>query len=126
MDELTSEQRDELRSLLLALGDELRETVASLAAGARPVDLDQPIGRLSRMDAIAQQSMARANRDSAKLRLLQVDAALHRIEEDDYGDCGICGEPIGFGRLSVRPEAPLCISCQSEREDRGGRHLSVR
>jgi DnaK suppressor protein len=119
MDELTSEQRDELRSLLLALGDELRETVASLAAGARPVDLDQPIGRLSRMDAIAQQSMARANRDSAKLRLLQVDAALHRIEEDDYGDCGICGEPIGFGRLSVRPEAPLCISCQSEREDRG-------
>jgi DnaK suppressor protein len=106
----------ELRARLEALRDELDALIAGTAEGARPVDLDQPIGRLSRVDAMQQQSMLAANRTAAKRRRQQVDAALRRIEEAEYGDCAICGEPIDARRLEAQPEAPLCVACQGLRE----------
>jgi DnaK suppressor protein len=105
-----------LHARLEALRDELNALLSDTAEAARPVDLDQPIGRLSRVDAMQQQSMLAANRSAAKRRREQVDAALRRIEEAEYGDCAICGEPIDARRLQVQPEAPLCIACQGLRE----------
>lgn len=65
--------------------------------------------------------MNRANREAAQLRLQQVEAALRRIEADEFGECLACGEDVGFGRLKARPEAPLCIGCQNRREGGGTR-----
>lgn len=118
MSELSPEQLVQLRAALVTLAAELRGLLDTSEQGSRPVDLDEPIGRISRMDAIAQQSMAKANRRSSQLRLQQVEAALVRCENGDYGDCLECGEVIGFARLEVRPEAPLCIGCQGRREGR--------
>jgi len=118
MDELTPEELATLRAALDALEADLRAQLSSSAAGAQPVDLAEPIGRLSRMEAIQQQSMTRANRSAAQRRLQQIAAAKQRIDRDAYGDCADCGEGIGFERLTVRPEAPLCIGCQSRREQR--------
>ena len=67
MDELTEEQLDHLRAAIIATQDELRQLLANTADGAKPVDLDEPIGRLSRMDAMQQQGMAKANRSAATL-----------------------------------------------------------
>ena len=86
--------------------------------GARPVGLDQPLGRLSRMDAIQIQQMSQANRRSHETRLLQVQAALAAMDEDNYGYCKRCDDPIGYPRLTVRPEAPFCVSCQEAYESR--------
>jgi len=116
MSELTDKDTQDLRVDLEALLDGLREFVANSAAGSRPVALDEPIGRLSRMDALQQQSMAKANRSAAELRLQRVEAALRRIASDDYGSCLRCEEPVGFKRLKVQPEATLCIGCQSKGE----------
>jgi DnaK suppressor protein len=118
MDELTPAQREELHADLLALAEELRRSLDTSEEGARPVQLSEPIGRISRMDAIQQQSMAKANRQAAQLRLQQVEAALHRVSRHEYGVCLGCEEGVGFGRLKARPEALLCITCQSERENR--------
>ena len=119
MDPLSDEQRTSLRSSLVALERELESVHEASAAAAAPVDLDEPIGRVSRMDAIQQQRMLQANRAAMQLRLQQVRAALRRLEEDEYGVCVSCGEDVGFRRLEARPEAPFCIACQSERERRG-------
>jgi DnaK suppressor protein len=100
------------------LAADLRVQLVSSEEGARPVDLDEPIGRLSRMEAMQQQSMTQANRRAAQLRLQQVEAAKMRVERDEYGECAECGEAVGFKRLVVRPEAPLCIGCQGLRERR--------
>lgn len=105
-----------LREQLLTLRDELDALLASSADGARPVDLDEPIGRLSRVDAMQQQSMLTANRTAAQRRRLQVDSALRRIEEDEYGECVSCGEWIDPRRLAALPESPLCVACQGSRE----------
>jgi DnaK suppressor protein len=116
MTELAPAELETLRQALLALTLELQAQLDTSDAAARPVDLDDPIGRVSRIDAIQQQSMAQANRRGAQLRLQQVRAALERIDEDEYGLCAQCGDPVGFARLKVRPETPFCVGCQSRRE----------
>ncbi len=118
MDDLTSAQRDELQQKLLTLRGELTTLLDFSADSAQTVSLDQPIGRLSRMDALQLQQMAQANRRGHETRLLQVQAALAALENDDYGDCKKCEEPIGYARLNVRPEAPFCIACQEQSETR--------
>jgi DnaK suppressor protein len=115
---LTPAELATLRDALDALEVELREQLAATEDGAKPVDLGEPIGRLSRMEAMQQQSMTQANRSAAQRRLQQVSAAKQRVEREEYGDCAECGEPIGVKRLVVRPEAPLCIGCQGLREKR--------
>ena len=107
-----------LRQALEALQKSLTTQVALAGESAGTVELDQPIGRLTRMDAMQQQSMARANRQAAKLRLRQVDAALARHDAGTYGICLSCGDDIAPGRLRARPETTLCLECQSEREGR--------
>jgi len=98
------------------LRGELQAFLAGSLEASRPVDLAAPIGRLSRMDAMQQQSMTAANRLAAEQRLQRVEAALTRVAGDSYGDCLRCEEPVGFERLEVQPEAALCIACQSARE----------
>ena len=116
MSELTNQQKTELHQALLNLRQELQQLLDDSSDGAQPVSLDEPIGRLSRMDAIQQQSMVQANRRTAQTRLTRVDAALRRYDIDDYGLCVECEEEIGYARLKARPEAPFCIDCQSHRE----------
>lgn len=87
-------------------------------AGARSADerasvqLDQQsVGRLSRMDALQVQAMAKAEQARRERRLQQVRAALARIDDDTYGDCLRCGEPVEDRRLDADPAATLCIGC---------------
>lgn len=119
MDELTQEQLDELRQDLLLLEKEVRILLDQSAESSRPVELDQPIGRLSRVDALQQQHMAQANRRNHEQRLILVANALQAIDRGSYGECRKCEEPVGYPRLKARPESPFCLGCQGESE--GGR-----
>jgi DnaK suppressor protein len=115
MEELTATQRQQLQQELERLRVELEAMLVATREGVRPVDLEQPIGRLSRLDAMQQQQMAQASRSSLEIRLQQVQAALRN---DEYGICKECEEPIGFPRLKARPETPFCRSCQGRLEVR--------
>lgn len=116
--ELTANEAEELHRELLALREELEGSLAGSRDAAKPVDLDEPIGRLSRMDAIAQQKMVQASREGMALRATQVRAALDRFAEGSYGECASCEESVGYARLKARPETPFCIACQARRERR--------
>lgn len=116
-DELTEQQIKELKSELEALRIELETSLNESKSASDPVKLDQQLmGRVSRIDAIQQQNMASANRANQELRLRRINHALKLIEKEDYGFCRQCDEPIGFGRLKIKPEATLCIKCQNEAE----------
>ena len=41
----------------------------------------------------------------------RVERALSKLQEDSYGTCDNCGEPIAAGRLRAAPESALCIDC---------------
>jgi DnaK suppressor protein len=118
MDELSGEQVEELRGRLADLVAELERGLRESASSAKPVVLDQSsVGRLSRMDAIQQQAMAKATRKKAELRLAQCKRALSAFDRDEYGLCRKCEEPIGYRRLAAKPEAPFCVECQRGLQD---------
>jgi DnaK suppressor protein len=119
MSMLDADELEARRRALVKLREELTALVIGAAEGARPVDLDEPIGRISRVDAMQQQKMLVANRQAAQQRRRQVEAALDRIDLGENGECQSCGEEIEPRRLAAQPEAPLCLDCQSRREKRG-------
>ena len=115
-EDLAESQLAELRALLETARAEVEQGVAASSEEARPVDLGLSIGRLTRMDALQQQHMAMARRQRTTVRLQQIRSALARLDAGTYGDCVVCGEPIGHARLRARPESPTCRDCQSSRD----------
>jgi len=51
-------------------------------------------------------------------QLSMVRQALTKFDDLSYGLCDNCGEQIGYSRLNARPEARLCIRCQTRTEQR--------
>ncbi len=116
MEPLTEKQTKELQEQLEVRRAELEQLLAS-DDDTLAVELDQSRqGRLSRMDAMQQQAMAVAKRETYRQQLRQIIRALNRMAEDDYGFCQRCDEPIPMARLNIRPEAELCLKCQAARD----------
>ena len=117
MDSLNVEQIASLRATLEQLLTDLRKQVALASPATSTVVLNQSkVGRLSRMDALQQQHMANSTLQQAKKRLTLVQKALGKMSKEDYGYCERCDEVIAFARLQARPEAQLCLKCQSQQE----------
>jgi DnaK suppressor protein len=57
-----------------------------------------------------------AGHHAAEMQVLR--HALAKFEDGSYGLCEMCGQPIGESRLLARPEARLCIACQTRAERR--------
>ena len=60
-----------------------------------------------------------ALRRQAEHRLARVDRALGKFDDQTYGYCESCGEPIDFARLKALPDARFCLNCQRKREVSG-------
>tara|TARA_R110002073_G_scaffold100385_1_gene228626 strand:+ start:411 stop:722 length:312 start_codon:yes stop_codon:yes gene_type:complete len=93
----------------------LEQQLQDGAAATDVVVLDQStVGRVSRVDAMQQQSMAVSTLASAQASLREVITALRHIDEERYGYCSNCDEPIEFKRLRVQPQASHCLNCQDQ------------
>jgi DnaK suppressor protein len=106
-----------------AYADRLRERESTIQSQLRsndgasaPVQLDQEIGRLTRMDALQQQQMALHARRRLEIQLSQVRGALVRVNKGEFGLCALCKQDIPPQRLELTPEAPFCIACQEKIE----------
>jgi DnaK suppressor protein len=98
------ERRQELVALIEGHGED-----------GKPVALDQTrVGRLSRMDALQNQAMAKETERRRQQQLVDIDRALRRLAEGTYGECVDCGEPIAEKRLALDPSTPLCIECADQ------------
>ena len=54
--------------------------------------------------------------DRDRETLAKINEAILRLDDDEYGFCDSCGEPIGIGRLKAMPMAAMCIDCKEEEE----------
>jgi DnaK suppressor protein len=52
----------------------------------------------------------------ASQTLIQVQDALHRIEDGAYGKCIACGRQIEAARLEAIPWAPFCLDDQEKQD----------
>jgi DnaK suppressor protein len=105
-----------LREALFKRREELEYVLALSKDGGAPVDLGEPIGRLSRMDAMQQQKMVQAGRQGQEAELRRVALALADMDSGDYGYCRQCDEAITLPRLRIRPDTRICVPCQERRE----------
>ena len=103
---------NEARQLLLDLLNEIQAAERLDEEARSPVTLDQEsVGRLSRIDAMQLQAMALASQRRRLQLKSQIEAALRRLNENEFGYCIKCGEEITELRLRNSPATPFCIDC---------------
>lgn len=101
-----------IRQALEAERHDLLADSETTAENRKPVELDQQsVGRLSRMDAMQTQAMAKAVEQQRQSRRRQVDTALARLNDGDYGYCAGCDGKIPVKRLQIDPAITLCVKC---------------
>lgn len=101
-------------SLIRKLLDQIEDENRLGQDGQAIVNLDQQsVGRLSRMDALQNQAMAKAQQIRRDQHATQLRAALQRMDQGEYGYCIDCGADIATKRLELDPAALKCISCAS-------------
>ena len=109
---LSETDLESLKAALLAEREALAAARAGTAGDRAPVELDQQsVGRLSRMDAMQMQAMAKAQETRRRARGTLIEAALRRLGEGEYGYCTRCGEDIPLARLKIDPASPRCVDC---------------
>jgi RNA polymerase-binding transcription factor DksA len=85
-----------------SISDELGE----LAEGGTDNHLGDTAG------AVFDRSLDEGLEEGARDTLVEIDAALQRIEDGTYGICEVCGKPIAPARLMAIPWTRLCIDDQ--------------
>lgn len=79
----------------------------------KPISPSGAIGRVSRMDAINNKSVNEASLRQAEIKLGNLNRVLSKINDDDFGVCLKCKQPIPIGRIMIRPESLFCVNCAS-------------
>jgi DnaK suppressor protein len=114
----TKSVRAELESDLARLRGELdqsaRELQDLLRDGVDGAGNDQADVGSKGLERDAEMSLAANQREL----LQQTEKALDRLDKGSYGQCEVCGEPIGKMRLIAFPRATLCMTCKQREERR--------
>ena len=122
MNELDQVQKDSLQATLeqrkAALLSQLASEAAATLASSAPEIETSPADNAS--VRTLNELVAEAGEHKTK-QLRLVKYALAKFAEGSYGICETCGEAIGLSRLNARPEARLCIACQTRMEQAGRR-----
>jgi DnaK suppressor protein len=112
---MTPEDRQELKKRMQEKILELESHIKSLRESSRPVEPDNAIGRITRMDAISAKGISESSLRSAEDESARLQVALKRIGSEDFGVCADCGEDIPIGRLMLLPASMMCVDCAGNR-----------
>lgn len=107
------EKKDDIRKEIEKRIKEAEESIETLRSQTAPVPPSVAIGRLTRMDAIQQKSMAESNLKSAEKLIFNLKLALSKLNEPEFGVCVICSSSIPVERILAIPETRVCVKCAS-------------
>jgi DnaK suppressor protein len=112
-----------MKDILLEERERLVAEVVALAKRERDVSVNQRIddGGTGGDSAdvateLFEQELALGLAQHVRSRLSDLDDALTRIENGEYGLCADCGEAINPERLRALPQARRCVGCQQQQE----------
>lgn len=88
-----------------------RVMVAKYRDLTKPIAPENAIGRVSRMDAINNKSVNEAALRKAETKLKNLEIALSKIDDSDFGICIRCKNEIPLGRILLMPHAVTCVHC---------------
>ena len=111
------EKMDEMKEILLKMKEEtLHEIRKSLKSGS-DITTGEPSGDIydqASSERDRELGLLLGDREREKLR--NIDEALLKAEEGEYGICEECEEEIPLGRLKVMPFARYCVKCKADIE----------
>lgn len=107
----------EIREILVKLKDDtLREISKALKSGS-DTSVGGPTGDIyDQASSERDRELGLLLGDREREKLHQIDEALLRMEEGEYGVCEECEEDIPIGRLKAMPFARHCVRCKADLE----------
>lgn len=108
---MNDEERNTLKSSIERKIKKLSREINELKEFTKPVAPENAIGRLSRMEAINNKSIAEASLRNCEGKLKKLKKALQDIDQKDFGHCIKCKNEIPFMRLKLMPESSFCVKC---------------
>lgn len=100
--EMLIKMRDRLTGQITALSDDSLKYIDDSSSEDRTDDFDREFAL----------NLVSSEQDS----VFEIDSALRRIKEGNYGSCDFCGCAIEKARLQALPFARMCVKCQSASE----------
>jgi YteA family regulatory protein len=102
--DIKNEREESLKDDHIGLGESIRDNTSELSS------YDNHPGDLGTETFEAEKNFSFRNND--KFIIAEVDEALRKIKNGNYGLCERCGKEIAEERLDFIPYARLCISCE--------------
>lgn len=121
---LSQEQQAKLKQSLLNEKKRLQKKLLDNNHYGLETGMNDSIGELSGYDnhpadvgtELFERGKDIALNEESEIQLEEVEMALVRMEEGQYGRCVVCGEEIPYERLEAVPETAYCIDHQREQD----------
>ena len=105
---MSVKQKNEFRKVLESKRDEL----VSSTGDREEILIEHAAEEFDRLQQQLNREVAIRNLDRGSMLLKQVQAALARMDDETFGICLRCDEPIPERRLRAVPWAAYCVACQ--------------
>ncbi|MCX6357896.1 MAG: TraR/DksA C4-type zinc finger protein [Candidatus Aureabacteria bacterium] len=115
---------DKLRQKLVSLREKTLGEIRSLEQGSLSTSPKEQSGDLSGYSIHLADAASDTYDREFNLNLVSreqstlndIDSALAKIENGEYGSCEQCDQPIGESRLNAVPYARFCLHCKEHEE----------
>lgn len=132
MSHLTKKNLSEIRIALSAKREDLLKQIQAALEESGQTQYAEVLGRGSGDSsdealAITLGDLSAARLDHEVRQMRELDVALRRLDDKDFGLCIDCGAAIPAARLVANPAAVRCIACQElhEKTYAGQEHGSI-
>jgi DnaK suppressor protein len=111
------ERIDEMKAILLKLKEDTLKEINKTLKSTSDLPSGEPSGDIyDQASSERDRELGFILNDREREKLRNIDEALLRIQEGDYGICEECGCDIPLGRLKVMPFAHYCVKCKEDIE----------
>lgn len=114
---LNDQQNAQLRQVLLEAERRVLQSAQHALELTREGPTDGGRDSIDQSNSEELVSTALRLRDREQKLLNKIREALVRLDEGLVDECEMCGGPIAFRRLLVRPVTTLCIDCKERSEE---------
>ena len=112
---MTGNERHQLRERIISDLASLDKELKALEHQLEPIEPECALGDLLRSEMMQNQEGLSSAYEEARKRYNRLLYAKGHLEDEGYGLCIDCEEPIAFERLLLMPESRYCIGCAKEK-----------
>ena len=113
---MTQEEVDSFRRALESRRADILRALTRVEQQGRSLETDCPKDPGDLSVANLSKEMLFHHGSQHRMLLRNIEEALQRIDNDDFGDCVSCGEQISLKRLQAMPFTQYCRDCQERIE----------